>query len=49
MKPQTKAVFTFLCRHKSITPLEALNKLNVFRLASRILELREAGIRIDGR
>ncbi len=46
MKPQTRAVFKFLCRHRSITALEALNKLGVFRLAARIAELKAAGINV---
>jgi hypothetical protein len=47
MKPQTRAVYTFLCRHKTITPLQALSKLGVYRLAARVDELRKAGIRIE--
>ena len=44
MKPQTAAVYAYLCRHGKLTPLQALEKLGSFRLASRIDELRKDGI-----
>lgn len=46
MSPQTTAVYSHLCRYGRITPMHALNKLGVFRLAARCLELRESGINV---
>lgn len=46
MKPQTRQVLDYLRKKGPITPLQALRKLRCFRLASRVSELREAGIRV---
>jgi hypothetical protein len=47
MKPSAEAVADHLARHGSITGLEALRELGVYRLAARIQELRESGMSID--
>lgn len=47
MKPSTEAVKTHLLRHGSITPLQALRELGVYRLGARIYELRETGMQIQ--
>lgn len=47
MKPQTEMIFDHLKRHGSITPMQALRDYGCFRLASRVLELREAGHQIE--
>lgn len=36
-------ILDWFSRHPSITPMEALTSLGVYRLAARIGELREAG------
>lgn len=46
MKPQTKAVLSFMKRNRWITPREALNVLGCERLAARIGELKDSGIEI---
>ena len=46
MSPQTAAVYQHLCRHGKLTPVDALHRLGVFRLAARCLELRESGINV---
>lgn len=40
---QCEAVLSYIRRHGSITPLEALQELGVGRLAARINDLREQG------
>lgn len=47
MRSQNARLIDYLATGKSITPIEALNKWGVFRLSGRILELRQAGHRID--
>jgi hypothetical protein len=47
MKPATRDVLTYLQRHGSITPMQALNELGCYRLGARIWELRDAGYPID--
>lgn len=47
MKPSTRAVKDHLLRHGSITPLQALRQLGIYRLSARILELRESGLGIE--
>jgi hypothetical protein len=47
MKPQTKAVARYLMRHGSITPRQAMDELGIYRLSSRVHELRtEHGINV---
>lgn len=43
---QTEMILEYLKQGHSLTPLEALEKLNCFRLSGRILELRQAGYNI---
>lgn len=40
-EPQTEAVAQWLLDHGSITPRDAMTKLNCWRLGARIYELRE--------
>lgn len=47
MKPSAELVKDHLCRHGSVTPLQALRELGVYRLSGRIFELREAGMGIE--
>lgn len=47
MKPSTEAVKNHLCRHGTITGLQALRELGVYRLSARVLELREQGMGIE--
>lgn len=47
MKPRTWLVREHLRKHKSITPLVALQRYGVFRLAARIGELREIGFAVE--
>ena len=44
---QNDMILNYLRRHKSISQREAINDLGVFRLASRIFELKKAGICIN--
>ena len=43
---QTDQIQTYLESGKTLTPLQALNMFGCFRLAARILDLREAGLDI---
>ncbi|HEY4357979.1 MAG TPA: helix-turn-helix domain-containing protein [Acidobacteriaceae bacterium] len=43
---QTQQVADHLKRHNAITPMEALRRYGIFRLAARINELRKARISI---
>ena len=43
---QTNRIFQYLATGKTLTPLEAISKFGCMRLASRIDELRAAGIGI---
>lgn len=45
--PQAQRVEQYLKKHGTITPREALMDLNVYRLAARIKELRDAGRKIS--
>jgi hypothetical protein len=47
MKPTAEAVRNYLERNGSITGHEALRELGVYRLAARVQELRESGMRIE--
>lgn len=40
-KDKTKKIVEYMKEHGSITPMEALNKFHVFRLAAIIYNLRE--------
>lgn len=44
---QADAILAHLNAHGTITPLEALERYGCFRLASRIFELRQRGIKIE--
>lgn len=46
MTPQTQAVYSHLCRYGKLTPLQALNKYGVLRLAARVQDLRDNGINV---
>ena len=43
---QTERVHEYLKRNDGITPIEALNRLGIFRLASRISDLKKEGVDI---
>lgn len=44
---QTQKILEYLNEYKQITPLEAMRDLGVYRLASRIFDLKEQGYNID--
>ncbi len=44
---QSVRILNHLQAGKHLTPLEALSRFNCLRLSGRIMELREAGYRID--
>jgi len=46
MKSQYENILAHLKKKKTITPMEALNLYGCFRLASRINEMRDNGIKI---
>ena len=46
---QTERLLGYLAENGSITPLQALNELGIFRLASRINDLRKMGYKISGK
>ena len=46
MKTQNEQIKAYLTKGKSITPLDALNKFGCFRLAARISDLRNEGLKI---
>jgi hypothetical protein len=46
MKTQNQQIKAYLIKGKSITPLDALNKFGCFRLAARISDLRNDGLKI---
>lgn len=46
---QTERLLGYLCENESITSLQALNELGIFRLASRINDLRKMGYKISGK
>lgn len=48
MNTQNKRLVKYLEEHDSITQLEALNELGIFRLASRINDLKRMGYDIGG-
>ena len=43
---QNQQIAKYLNNGKSITPIQALNKFNCFRLAARISDLRNDGMKI---
>lgn len=47
MDSQNQQILDYMKSGKSITPLEALNKFECFRLASRISDLKQKGIPIS--
>lgn len=44
---QNKKLAKWLKSGKSISPLQALNKLGIYRLASRVNDLRNDGLNIE--
>ena len=46
MKPQTSKVRAHLMKTGSITPIHAFKFMGIYRLASRICELRASGMNI---
>ena len=44
---QTERVYIYMKEFGSITSIEAMNRLGVMRLASRIADLRKQGIAIE--
>ena len=44
---QCEQVLNFIKTNGSIEPMQALNQLGIYRLASRISDLRQAGNRIE--
>lgn len=45
-RTQTDRILAHMRRGRSITPLQALNRYGCFRLASRIFDLRRAGVSV---
>ena len=43
---QNQNIANYLNKGKAITPIQALNKFNCFRLAARISDLRNDGMKI---
>ena len=43
MTTQCEAILKHLQTRGTLTPIDALNEYGIFRLAARVLELREAG------
>ena len=43
---QNQNIANYLKKGKAITPIQALNKFNCFRLAARISDLRNDGLKI---
>lgn len=46
---QNQRLLDYLDIHGSVTQIEALNKLGIMRLASRVSDLRKKGYQIDGK
>ena len=44
---QNQNIANYLNKGKAITPIQALNKFNCFRLAARISDLRNDGMKIN--
>ena len=49
MNTQNDRLLEYLKTHDGITQLEALNELGIFRLASRVNDLKKKGFDISGR
>lgn len=47
VETQCARVLKYLKENESITAMEALNELGIFRLASRICDLRQSGVEIS--
>lgn len=47
MESQTVMLLKYLKTHRSITPIDALTKLGIYRLSARIFNLRRMGYKID--
>lgn len=47
IETQCARVLKYLKENKSITAMGALNELGIFRLASRIYDLRQSGVEIS--
>lgn len=45
---QNEAILDYIKKHGGITPLEAMQYLNIMRLASRIHDLKKLGVNIEG-
>lgn len=46
---QNQRLLDYLASHGSVTQIEALNKLGIMRLASRVSDLRKKGYQIDSK
>ena len=46
MTTQNQQIKAYLTKGKSLTPIDALNKFGCFRLAARISDLRNDGLKI---
>jgi len=46
MKSQNEEILKYLKKGNKLTALEALHKFSCFRLASRISDLRNAGVKV---
>lgn len=44
---QKQRILDYLEKHESITPMEAFSELGITKLATRIGEITQTGIRID--
>ena len=44
---QTREILRYLAKGRAITPLEALERFGVFRLAARIQEIRAQGHKVE--
>lgn len=49
MKTQTELILGYIHQFGSITPLEAMRVLGVYRLASRICDLKKMGYPIESK
>lgn len=47
MQTQNNRLLAYLAEHRYITALEAINELGIYRLASRICDLRRIGYEIS--
>jgi len=47
MQTQNDRLLNYLERNGDINPMQALSELGVLRLAARVRDLRDAGIKID--